>query len=835
MNVLSKNTIMRLKSFCLAALLIAVSVNSIAQEAERNTAFANYHRYYNDGQKVKNAEKEKSVRNYREYFSTQAYRLSSLSSTKKSGQEYLSLLTDDGRFSDLMQQEQRIYDQKLLQTTYSSTNNDVALFLTEAYNRIWKIAEAYRKGELSKKDALCDKYLKAIILYGNIETGRPNNNTATRFHASCFAIPTAAVNTYFAFLKQMDDVEAGKNKNALLKDACDMLKTVALQAWTQPFRNDETDNNVVQIERFRNHVWWVGGNALAYRSLLPVAFMYKSIPMVDVLSEVCQRGISMTSQNTFNKTFWTEGFTVDGAGWGHGKQCLVWGYPIDGTSNALAILSTLKGSPWAKQLTRENVDALLNFFRGSNWYYYKGYNLPCLDRSSMQYDVESKPIRYSGMMKSLLTDWQDSFTPEEQVELMQLTQESSVNDINMTNYKDGSYSGTRWFFNNDDLIRKNGNYHILVNMASVRCDGIESATNFADEYNFFTADGMTFFQKKGDEYRKIMGGWDVTASPGVTAREGMEKLTPVTNWRGYCSKYNFAGAATHGGDNAVAGFIFEKMNASDKKDVNDNGTNAGKNPTLYGVKAYKSYFMLGDYFVALGAGVTNLHPEMEGTIHTTIDQTVKENEVFVIQNGTVHPTTEGVQSFIKNGKPVWVAQKNKFAYTILPEYTQNASFICESRKADWVKMNNANEKMKKLPVTTDILRLWVDHGPKVNNGTYGYVVYAGKDIPAQAMPFTVLRNDTLIQAVRSANQNVTEVVFYQANTLLTAKDISLTASAPCVVLLEDRGNEYAISVTDPTMNASLKQIVLTFGGKKINVDMPQGEYCGKPASIKMPK
>lgn len=271
-----------------------------------------------------------------------------------------------------------------MQTTYSSTNNDVALFLTEAYNRIWKIAEAYRKGELSKKDALCDKYLKAIILYGNIETGRPNNNTATRFHASCFAIPTAAVNTYFAFLKQMDDVEAGKNKNALLKDACDMLKTVALQAWTQPFRNDETDNNVVQIERFRNHVWWVGGNALAYRSLLPVAFMYKSIPMVDVLSEVCQRGISMTSQNTFNKTFWTEGFTVDGAGWGHGKQCLVWGYPIDGTSNALAILSTLKGSPWAKQLTRENVDALLNFFRGSNWYYYKGYNLPCLDRSFLK-------------------------------------------------------------------------------------------------------------------------------------------------------------------------------------------------------------------------------------------------------------------------------------------------------------------------------------------------------------------------------------------------------------------------------------------------------------------
>ena len=74
------------------------------------------------------------------------------------------------------------------------------------------------------------------------------------------------------------------------------------------------------ISRFRNHVWWVGGNALAYRSLLPVAAMYRSIPMVDLLAEVCQRGISMTSQNTYSEAFWTEGFTADGAGWGHGKH-----------------------------------------------------------------------------------------------------------------------------------------------------------------------------------------------------------------------------------------------------------------------------------------------------------------------------------------------------------------------------------------------------------------------------------------------------------------------------------------------------------------------------------
>ena len=79
----------------------------------------------------------------------------------------------------------------------------------------------------------------------------------------------------------MEAVEKGKSKDAELIAACDMLKVLGLQAWTQPLRDDETDKNVVSINRFRNHVWWVGGNALAYRSLLPVAVMYKSIPVSD--------------------------------------------------------------------------------------------------------------------------------------------------------------------------------------------------------------------------------------------------------------------------------------------------------------------------------------------------------------------------------------------------------------------------------------------------------------------------------------------------------------------------------------------------------------------------
>lgn len=805
-----------------------IAIPCFSQSKEHTLARNNYLQYYQKTA-IGSEEKVAGVLQFREKFSKTPYRLSSMKISLKSWKKSLEQLNDDGQFRDLIETEEKIKANNLLDKTFGSTENIVAGFLTEAYNRIWSIAEAYRKGEIDTITVYSPKVLQAIVYYGNIEINR--SSAAGRFHYSCFAMPTAAVNIYFSILKKMDEVESGKLQNKNMLAAADMLKMIALQAWTQPLRNDDTDKNVVQLDRFRNHVWWVGGNALGYRSLLPVAFMYKSIPMIDLLAEVSQKCISTTSQNTYETSFWSEGFTADGAGWGHGMQCLVWGYPIDGTSNALELLNVLNKTPWAQKLSKVNTEALMNFFRGSNWYYYKGYILPGLDRYSMRYEPEAKPIRYVKMLETLLKDWKDSFTPQEQTELTQLHKEASELNIQMKNQADGFYSGSRWFFNNDDLIKKNEHYSIIVNMASVRCDGLESATNIADEYNFFTADGMTLFQKSGDEYRPVFGAWDVTATPGVTAREGMDMIKPITNWRGYCSKFNFAGAATAGGEDAVAGFIFEKMNGSDKKGVNDPRAGANENPSIYGVQAHKSYFMMGNYFVALGAGINNLKPEMTSAIRTTIDQTAQVNDVFLLRNGKKQVIKEGVNNFVEKGKSVWVVQENKFAYSILPEFTKEAYFVCENKKTDWIKMNNSNQKVNGLPKNVDILRLWVDHGQKVQNGTYGYVVYAGKGLPAKKLPFKVLRNDTLIQSIQSNDQKITEVVFYQSNMELKAGKMKLSASAPCVVLISCKGKKTTISVNDPLMHPDLKQIDLNINGKKLTVDLPQGEWAGKPATV----
>ena len=89
---------------------------------------------------------------------------------------------------------------------------EMGLFITDAMNRLWKLSEEFRNDRMGvslDKDVF-RKLQKSILYYGNLEVSR--SNKVNRFHASCFAIPTAAVNIYYCFLKQMDAVENGKQK-----------------------------------------------------------------------------------------------------------------------------------------------------------------------------------------------------------------------------------------------------------------------------------------------------------------------------------------------------------------------------------------------------------------------------------------------------------------------------------------------------------------------------------------------------------------------------------------------------------------------------------------------
>lgn len=772
--------------------------------------------------------KEDFIKQERNKLAENGFRKEKMLKRVENTQECIKLLQPDGKFSDLVFVHEKWDSLNQSNVPQQQIMGD---HIEKAFLRLWQIAELYRGGQMPKNnpEELRRLVFKSYSVYHELENRRPDIG---RFHQSCFAMPRSGINTYFCFFDIMKKIENGELKDTLLENGRKAMIDIGYQAWTQPRRLDETDNNIVSVERFRNHVWWVGGNALAYRGLFESAVMMSSVKMMDVLAEVSKKAISAVSQTSYNESFWTEGFTADGAGWGHGMQCLVWGYPIHGTSAALKNLNRFVGSPWAQKLNRENVDWIFNFLRGSALLYHKGIEPPAFSRHSMHYKgIKPSNIPSLEIVDNLLDYWETSFTPEEVTELKQFKKEAEAKNLIMINYPDGNYHGTRYFFNNDNFAKKTPEYYSLISMASERCDGIESFYEKADGYNMLTCDGMTLFQRSGDEYKKALGAWNLTALPGVTARQ-IDSVNPFTNWRGYTSKHNFAAGATHGGKNAVTGFIFEKLNGTAKKQVNDlTGLNE-KNPDLYDIKAYKSYFWFGDVLLALGSGISNLNPDLEKPIWTVLEQTLAKGENIKLNEK---------QSIISN-ELFWVTN-NGFSYAVIPEYTSGkVNYSFETRNTFYDKLNANNYKVKDKPKELDIFQMWIDHGNNPKDNSYAYLVNCTPNIKIERP--NIIANDTALQAACSADGKVIEAMFYDRSQRLKVGEYWFEVSAECAFMVEMNDNNVVFTVCDAKMNINLdainvktnmpiigKNIIKEKANYSFNIQMAIEPFRGKPVKV----
>ena len=665
--------------------------------------------------------------------------------------------------------------------------------LIKAFGRLWNISEALRDNRwtIDYNQETWKRCQKAIWRYGEIEMNR--SDTADYFSASSCRISSVAIDLYFFHLRLMEKAETDSLASPQEKSTCEILKKLALRAWTQPYRKEGPDGGVVGLDR----------------PLWKVAIMYRSVEMMDSVARMCREVVGEMSQTVSDGSLKQGGYTADGLCWAFGRQAWTGEREIEKTLKVLDVLKNLRKTPWGG-MDRSMAEVLVNYFRGSSFYYYKGYEVPCLGQHAMLYRPNREYIGYWRLLKILINDWEDAFNRTDFKELRKLYAEAQ--EYNLKMYRNMYYRGTRWFFNNDDLVKKDRRYHIAVNMASSRCDGPGSELG-ADAYNHFSADGATFFQRTGTEYQNIFGAYDITAFPGVTAREGMKYISPSVGRQGYCSKHNFAAGATSGGMNAAAGFRYEKIAVSEREKEVRRNYRVPEEIVVYGVKAYKSYFMLGDYFIALGAGMTNRVPNVRRRIRTTIDQTERRDSVYLYKGNGID----------------WVIHKGQFAYSVFPDYQENTYHVCETKKTNWTKMNPENRQVDGLPGKVDIFRMWIDHGHNPVNDTYGYVVYAGDGMPPREYPFEVLRNDTLVQAVKSKDNNVIGAIFYDAEEDLQVKGVSLSVSSPCAVLVEKFGGYLTLSVTDALMDPNRRQIDVTLDHRKITLNMPKGKLCGQPA------
>lgn len=404
----------------------------------------------------------------------------------------------------------------------------------------------------------------------------------------------------------------------------------------------------------------------------------------------------------------------------------------------------------------------------------------------------------------------------------------------MPNYPAGQYEGVRYFWNNDDLICKTPDYYWFVNMASSRCDGVECAHEMADMRNSFLCDGSYVVLQRGDEYAQALGTWQMGMLPGITSRElTNEELVPETNWRGYHSKFNFAGGVAHDLSGA-AGFIFEKKR-TEEPEAEEEYTKE-----MMGVQAYKSYFAFGDTFVCLGAGVQDVMPEYGHGIRTTINHTGRCTDVLLMdETGTVLEKVEG-KKILAADRHYAVWQDGILYGVMAADKPETQLEICaDVRKTNWAALNaeNAEAIEKEVPVFTMALL----HGENPQNSKYAYWMYCGQQEPETYLkqkPVRVLQNTTAVQAVETQDGSTLQAVVYETGTVCSGTRWRVQAECPAVFMLEETETGILLTVCEPCQDTAREtmELVIQAAGKEaqtILVHLPSGAEVGKPVTVQV--
>ncbi|WP_162846939.1 polysaccharide lyase family 8 super-sandwich domain-containing protein [Mucilaginibacter gracilis] len=325
-------------------------------------------------------------------------------------------------------------------------------------------------------------------------------------------------------------------------------------------------------------------------------------------------------------------------------------------------------------------------------------------------------------------------------------------------------------------------YLFTVRTNSTRTRRTETG-NGENLYGRYMSDGATNIQRSGSEYFNIFPVWEYDKIPGVTCREYLSDRAAVNSWD-QPGTTNFTGGVSDG-QYGVSTYSLD----------------------FDSVKAKKAWFFFGKQVVCLGTGISSDTPE---PITTTVNQCWSRGRVVV--NKAQH-------SYWQDSIAYYVQPNNHILYSN------------KEQKGTWEHINNSQSSDS---VKGKVFKLWIDHGKQPQNALYSYIVVPGisqkqflRESPYQEL--NILSNTNVMQAVRSSQKDVLQVIFYKPGTLHTGK-IAVSVSEPCVLMLEKANTTNPmIYVVDPSHQ--LKTISILLNGKKLNCVLPINEYAGSTLKV----
>ncbi len=346
-------------------------------------------------------------------------------------------------------------------------------------------------------------------------------------------------------------------------------------------------------------------------------------------------------------------------------------------------------------------------------------------------------------------------------------------------------------------------YYASVRMHSARANNMEEPHNEEGILNHHYGDGSFFISRTGHEYFNIFPVWDWQKIPGATILQKAE----LPHWRRLARKgrTDFSGAASDGIYGA-AGFDFVSVHDP--------------------LKAHKAWFFFDKEIVCLGAGI---HADTALPVLTTLNQCLLNKQVTV---GAANKVT-----ILKTGRHAlqsvsWVCH-DSVAYI----FPQPASIHLSNGEAtgNWRRINHQAWATDET-VKEDVFSLWLDHGVQPQNVGYAWIVVPGTDAASAAAyskisPVKILSNTADLQAVQHTGLRRTGIVFYKAGSVRINDKLTLSSTAPCIVMVKAEGAAVdTIAVADPAQKLSSLQ--LKVNERTVNVTLPQGVEAGSTVVVR---
>ncbi|HOO26262.1 MAG TPA: polysaccharide lyase 8 family protein, partial [Clostridiales bacterium] len=321
-------------------------------------------------------------------------------------------------------------------------------------------------------------------------------------------------------------------------------------------------------------------------------------------------------------------------------------------------------------------------------------------------------------------------------------------------------------------------YSVGISMASKRIAKYE-AINDENMKGWYTGDGMLYVQNSPYDFNQ--GYWhnvNFYKLPGTTVTTGVRNEKNLT--LNILPNTDFVGSLAFE-DYGVAAMQLLGVNGDFHTDL----------------KAKKSWFIFDDEIVALGADINC--SDSYDSLTIVENRRLAADKVFYADGRGI----EANVGSLSNPKSL-----------TFPGY--GGIYFPTDTVLNFERVKNQE----------DFLELWINHGQKVKEGSYAYVILPNKGRESTLSyagnpDIEILANSPKVQAVRENNLNISAYVFYSKGNFG-----NISVNKPCIVIVKEDAQGIRLSVCDPTQKAN-----------EIRISLSGGSYEGKnlPCNVSLVK